>query len=239
MDKIEQLKKIIETSNDIVFFGGAGVSTESNIPDFRSASGLFNQNKYKYSAEEVLSSTFFNLHKTEFYDFYIKEMLHPNAKPNKAHIALTKLEQIGKLKAIITQNIDGLHQEANSHQVIELHGSVKRNYCIFCNHFYTEDELVQYKGICPKCHHYIKPDVVLYGEMLNQKNIEKALNYISHCDTLIVGGTSLSVYPAASFIQFFKGKNLVLINQEQTPYDKYATLVIHDKIGEILSKVTS
>lgn len=237
MESIEKLKELIKLSNNIVFFGGAGVSTESNIPDFRSEKGLYNQNKYQYRAEEILSRTFYNLHKEEFYHFYINEMIYPKAKPNQAHLALTKLEKQGKLKAIITQNIDGLHQEAGSKNVIELHGSVKRNHCLKCNTFYNELELIKYYGICPNCHNYIKPDVVLYEEMLKENDINDAILYISNCDTLIVGGTSLSVYPAASFIKFFKGENLVLINNEKTTYDQYATLIIRNKIGKVLSQV--
>ncbi|MBS5853309.1 MAG: NAD-dependent protein deacylase [Staphylococcus sp.] len=237
MESIEKLKELIKLSNNIVFFGGAGVSTESNIPDFRSEKGLYNQNKYQYRAKEILSRTFYNLHKEEFYHFYINEMIYPKAKPNQAHLALTKLEKQGKLKAIITQNIDGLHQEAGSKNVIELHGSVKRNHCLKCNTFYNELELIKYYGICPKCHNYIKPDVVLYEEMLKENDINDAILYISNCDTLIVGGTSLSVYPAASFIKFFKGENLVLINNEKTTYDQYATLIIRNKIGKVLSQV--
>ncbi len=235
MDKIEVLKKIIEKANNIVFFGGAGVSTESNIPDFRSDNGIYKKNNYPYPAEVMLSRDFYDFNKKAFYDFYFKEMIYKDAKPNNAHYALSKLEECGKLKAIITQNIDGLHQDAGSKKVIELHGSIKRNYCIKCHSFYNLDAFLKNEGICPKCGSYIKPDVVLYGEALNEEDIKKAIDYISKADTLIVGGTSLSVYPAAGFIKYFKGQNLILINKSSTPYDDVATLVIHKPIGEVLS----
>lgn len=237
MEKLQQLKEIIEHSNNIVFFGGAGVSTESNIPDFRSDAGLYKQKKYGYNPEQILSRTFFNNNKEIFYDFYFNEMLHPDAKPNKAHIALALLEKQEKLKAIITQNIDNLHQEAGSKNVIELHGSVKRNYCMKCHSFYNEEQMIKYHAICPICNNYIKPDVVLYEECLDNKIIDKALYYISTCDLLIVGGTSLSVYPAASFIRYFNGKYLILINRDKTSYDDYATIVIHDSISKVLESI--
>ncbi len=239
MEQIEKLKEIIDTSSNIVFFGGAGVSTESKIPDFRSDTGLYKQKKYTYNAETMLSRTFFDYHKKEFYDFYLHEMIYPNALPNLAHKALATLEARGKLQAIITQNIDGLHQEAGSRNVIELHGSVKRNYCMKCDHFYNELDIIKYKGICPKCGGYIKPDVVLYEEPLNEYAIEKAIYYIQNAEVLIIGGTSLSVYPAASFIQYFKGKYLVIINKETTSFDHYADVVINDPIGIVLDKVIS
>ena len=223
--ELETLKKWIDNSDNIVFFGGAGVSTESNIPDFRSDTGLYKQKKYGYNAEEILSRTFFNNHKDIFYKFYFDEMLHPNA------------EKEGKLRAVITQNIDGLHQDAGSKNVVELHGSVRRNHCIKCRGFYNEEEMIKYQGICPVCGSYIKPDVVLYEESLNDNVVDKAIYYISTCDVLIVGGTSLSVYPAASFIRYFKGKYLILINRDKTSYDDYASIVIHDSIGKVLESV--
>lgn len=234
--EITKLKEIIKKSHNIVFFGGAGVSTESKIPDFRSSNGLYQKTKYPYPAEVMLSKSFFDNHKKEFYDFYLKEMIYLDAMPNKAHIALTKLEKLHKLKAIITQNIDGLHQKAGSKNVIELHGSVKRNYCLDCHHFFNEKEIIKNQGICPFCQGYIKPDVVLYEEQLNMDNIDKAIDYIMKAETLIVGGTSLSVYPAASFIEYFHGKTLVLINEAKTAYDSYADLIIHEKIGDVLDE---
>ncbi len=240
MDKIEQLRKIIENSSSIVFFGGAGVSTESHIPDFRSDTGLYKR-KYPYPAEQMLSHSFYVKHPKEFFDFYFNEMIYEDAVPNKAHLALTKLEKQGKLKAIVTQNIDGLHQKAGSVNVLELHGSVMRNYCTQCKKSFTLDETIQLRdkdGI-PRCDNdqaIIKPDVVLYEEGLDQHIIYEAVNAISHADTLIVGGTSLVVYPAAGLIQYFQGKNLVLINKESTPMDSQATLVIHDSIGKVLDE---
>lgn len=237
MENLEKLKQIIQESNQIVFFGGAGVSTESNIPDFRSKTGLYKKNTGSYPAEVMLSRTFFDHHKKAFYDFYLHEMIYPNALPNVAHIALANLEKEGKLQAVITQNIDGLHQKAGSCNVIELHGSIKRNYCMNCKQFYTELDILQYQGICPFCGGYIKPDVVLYEEPLDNYAIEQAIYYITQADVLIVGGTSLSVYPATSLIRYFKGNYLVIINQETTPFDQLADLVIHDSIGTILSKI--
>lgn len=233
---IENFKSIIKDSNNIVFFGGAGVSTESNIPDFRSEKGLYNAvSNYGYSPEEMLSRTFFENNTEIFYKYYRENMLYLDAKPNNAHLALAKLEQQGKLKAIITQNIDGLHQLAGSKNVIELHGSVHRNYCRKCKKFYDANYIKDSKGI-PRCEcgGMIKPDVVLYEESLNYDNIEKAINYIEKANTLIIGGTSLAVYPAASFINYFRGENLILINKTPTSYDKMATLVINEKIGKVL-----
>lgn len=237
MEKIEQLKKIINETNQIVFFGGAGVSTESMIPDFRGNHGLYQKKNYPYPVEIMLSKTFFDHHKKEFYDFYLTEMIYPNALPNLAHIALATLEKGGKLQAVITQNIDGLHQKAGSKNVIELHGSVKRNYCMKCKHFYNELDIITYLGICPTCGGYIKPDVVLYEEPLNEEAIEQAIQYIMHAEVLIVGGTSLSVYPAAGFLQYFKGKYLIIINKDTTPFDHRANLVLNDSIGTVLGKV--
>lgn len=235
---ISDLRNIIKESNNIVFFGGAGVSTESNIPDFRSEKGLYNAvSKYGYSPEEMLSRTFFKNHTEIFYKYYKENMLYLDAKPNKAHFALAKLEHEGKLKAVITQNIDGLHQLAGSKNVIELHGSVHRNYCTGCKKFYDADFIRLSKGIprC-ECEKIVKPDVVLYEESLNYADIEKAINYIERAEVLIVGGTSLAVYPAASFINYFRGDKLVLINKSATPYDSKAALVINHPIGEVLER---
>lgn len=236
----DELKKIIEENDNIVFFGGAGVSTESNIPDFRSQSGIYSKKTYPYRAETMISSDFFYDHPDEFYDFYFNEMVYPNAQPNAAHIALAKLEEQGKLQAVITQNIDGLHQLAGSKEVLELHGSIHRNRCRRCHAAYTlEDMLKQKDGIprCPKCNGILKPEVVLYGESLDQQVIERAVAYIASADVVIVGGTSLVVYPAAGLLQYFRGKKLVLINKEETAMDSRADLVIHDAIGKVLGEV--
>lgn len=237
----ERLKKIIDKSDNIVFFGGAGVSTESNIPDFRSESGLYNaMNKYGRSPEEMLSHSFFKNHTETFFDYYKNNLIYRDAKPNKAHRALAKLEAQGKLKAVITQNIDGLHQKAGSRTVHELHGSVMRNYCMKCHQFYDLDYIMdEYhcKGgvpICPVCGGIIKPDVVLYEEPLDGDTIDKAVSAIQRADTLIIGGTSLVVYPAAGFVRYFRGNNLVLINKQETSFDAHADLVIHDAIGKVM-----
>ncbi len=237
----ERLKKIIENSKNIVFFGGAGVSTESNIPDFRSEKGLYKaMNDYGRSPEEMLSHSFFVHHTETFFDYYKKNLIYPDAKPNKAHRALAKLEAQGKLKAIVTQNIDGLHQKAGSKTVHELHGSVMRNYCMKCHQFYDLDYIMdEYhcKGgvpICPVCGGIIKPDVVLYEEPLDGDCMDKAMMAITRADTLIIGGTSLVVYPAAGFVRYFRGDNIVLINKQETPYDSHADLVIHDAIGKVM-----
>lgn len=232
----DTLREWIEASNNIVFFGGAGVSTESNIPDFRSVDGLYNQ-QYDYPPETILSHSFFMKKPEEFYRFYHNKMLFPNAKPNKAHLALAKLEKEGKLKAVITQNIDGLHQAAGSKEVLELHGSVHRNYCMKCGKFYGFEEILKSTGI-PRCScgGMIKPDVVLYEEGLDSNVIQKTLEYISNADMLIIGGTSLTVYPAASFINYYRGNKLVLINKSATPMDSKADLVIAQPIGEVLGK---
>lgn len=236
---MEQLKKILKENDNIVFFGGAGVSTESNIPDFRSNDGIYQQKKYPYPAEIMLSADFFHGHTKEFYDFYFNEMIYEHAVCNDAHKALAKLEQQGKLKAVITQNIDGLHQQAGSKEVLELHGSVQRNYCMHCHKFFDLNDILKQKDgipVCDKCGHTIKPDVVLYQESLNQDTLYKAINYIANADVLIVGGTSLVVYPAAGLLQYFKGHTLVLINRDETPYDSKADLVIHDSIGKVLKE---
>ncbi len=231
------LREIIDSSENIVFFGGAGVSTESGIPDFRSVDGLYNQ-KYDYPPEEILSHTFFKTHTDYFYNFYRDKMLALDAEPNAAHLKLAELESAGKLKAIVTQNIDGLHQKAGSKNVFELHGSVHRNYCEKCGKFYSAEFIKESVGI-PECEcgGVIKPDVVLYEEGLDSDVINGALDAISSADCLIVAGTSLNVYPAAGFIRYFRGKYFVLINRDATPADKLADLVIHGKVGEILSKI--
>lgn len=239
---LDKLKQVIDSSDNIVFFGGAGVSTESNIPDFRSADGLYNEKtKSRYRPEEILSHSFFVSHTGEFYDFYRSKMIYLDAKPNDAHIALAKLEQRGKLKAVITQNIDGLHQMGGSKEVLELHGSVHRNYCMSCGKFYPVEAVVSSKGIprCTGCNGIIKPDVVLYEESLNSYVLEKSAEYITKAEVLIVGGTSLTVYPAAGLVQYFRGKHLVLINKSPTPYDSQADILIKDRIGETLKKVVS
>ncbi|MBP3921588.1 MAG: NAD-dependent protein deacylase [Ruminiclostridium sp.] len=231
------LQEIINDSESIVFFGGAGVSTESGIPDFRSTDGLYNQ-KYDFPPETILSHRYFVTHTADFYKFYRDKMIYSDAKPNKAHIALAKLEQSGKLKAVITQNIDNLHQKAGSKTVYELHGSVYRNYCMDCKKAYGIEKILNSTGVptC-ECGGIIKPDVVLYEENLNEDVISGAVNAISNCDTLIIAGTSLTVYPAAGFVGYFKGRHLVLINRDKTSYDKYAELVIREKVGEVLGEI--
>ena len=231
------LQEIINNSENIVFFGGAGVSTESGIPDFRSVDGLYNQ-KYDYPPEEILSHTFFVTNTEYFYNFYRDKMLALDAMPNAAHLKLAELEEAGKLTAVVTQNIDGLHQKAGSKTVYELHGSVHRNYCTKCGKFYGVEYIKNSDGI-PKCEcgGIIKPDVVLYEEGLDNNTVNGALNAISNADCLIVAGTSLNVYPAAGFIRYFKGKYFVLINRDATPADSSADLVIHDSVGKILSEI--
>lgn len=232
-----QLQQIINESNNIVFFGGAGVSTESGIPDFRSVDGLYNQ-KYDYPPEEILSHTFFKTHTEYFYDFYRDKMLVLDAEPNAAHLKLAELEQAGKLTAVVTQNIDGLHQKAGCKNVFELHGSVHRNYCTSCHKFYNAEYIKSSKGV-PRCNcgGIIKPDVVLYEEGLDDNTVSGAINAIKNADCLIVAGTSLNVYPAAGFIRYFCGKYFVLINRDPTPADSMADLVIHDKVGKVLSAI--
>ncbi len=236
MEAEKQLKSWIEESENIVFFGGAGVSTESGIPDFRSQDGLYHQ-QYDYPPEQILSHTFYMKHPEEFYRFYRNKMLVSGAKPNKAHLALAKLEREGRLKAVITQNIDGLHQAAGSREVLELHGSVHRNYCLRCGKFYGPEAIEQSSGV-PKCScgGMIKPDVVLYEEGLDMDVLNRAVNYISRADVLIVGGTSLTVYPAAGLIDYYRGNRLVLINRDATALDSRADLVIGGKMGEVLGE---
>lgn len=237
MDKIVKLREMIEKSSRIVFFGGAGVSTESNIPDFRSADGLY-QEKYHYPPEQVVSHTFFVQKPELFYDFYKNKMMYLDAKPNKAHLKLAELEKVGKLTTVITQNIDGLHQMAGSENVLELHGSIRRNYCQKCGKFYDAKYVKEHPGI-PKCEcgGVIKPDVVLYEEGLDNVIINKALKAISEADMLIIGGTSLVVYPAAGFVDYFHGDNLVVLNKSTTSRDAYADLCIQEPIGEVLGAV--
>lgn len=237
MEEINKLQSIVDESDNIVFFGGAGVSTESGIPDFRSVDGLYNQ-KYKYPPETIISHSFYRRDPEEFYRFYKDKMLFPEAKPNKAHMKLAELEAAGKLKAVITQNIDGLHQMAGSRRVIELHGSVHRNYCERCHKFYDLRYVIDAPGV-PKCScgGTIKPDVVLYEEGLNNQDIEDAIYYISEADTLIIGGTSLVVYPAAGLIRYFRGRHLVVINMSPTQSDREADLLITDKIGSVLDQI--
>ena len=236
--EIERLQKMIDESNKIVFFGGAGVSTESGIPDFRSAEGLYHQ-AYRYSPEEVVSHSFFVTHTEAFYEFYKEKMMILDAKPNPAHLKLTELEQAGKLSAVVTQNIDGLHQLAGSKKVYELHGSIQRNYCMDCHTFYDAEYVKNAEGIprCKKCGGIIKPDVVLYEEGLDSQTIQGAVRAIVDADMLISGGTSLVVYPAAGFIDYFQGKNLVLINRSETARTVRTDLVISAPIGKILGQI--
>ena len=240
--EIEKLTQILRDSNNIVFFGGAGCSCESGIPDFRSASGLWNEKlKINLTPEQLVSHTMFMKYPKEFFEFYRDKLIYPDAKPNAAHIALAKLEEMGKLKAVVTQNIDGLHQAAGSKHVYELHGSVLRNYCVKCHAFYDEKFILESKGIptCPKCGGKVKPDVVLYEEGLDNDVITGAVRAISQADTLIIGGTSLVVYPAAGLIDYFRGKNLVLINKSSTSADNKADLVIHEAIGKVLGEAVN
>ena len=240
--EIEKLTQILRDSNNIVFFGGAGCSCESGIPDFRSASGLWNEKlKINLTPEQLVSHTMFMKYPKEFFEFYRDKLIYPDAKPNAAHIALAKLEEMGKLKAVVTQNIDGLHQAAGSKNVYELHGSVLRNYCVKCHAFYDEKFILESKGVptCTKCGGNVKPDVVLYEEGLDDNVIKGAIAAISKADTLIIGGTSLVVYPAAGLINYFRGKNLVLINKSSTSADNKADLVIHEAIGKVLGETVN
>lgn len=237
MDNIEKFCDIVRYSNNIVFFGGAGISTESGIPDFRSVDGLYNQN-YDYPPEEILSNTFFRKNTKEFYRFYRHKMLALSAKPNAAHLKLAELEKCRKLKAVVTQNIDGLHQAAGSKKVYELHGSVHRNYCMCCHKFYDVETIALSNGV-PKCEcgGIIKPDVVLYEESLDDEVIGGAVKAISEADVLIIGGTSLNVYPASGLIRYFRGSSLIIINMSPTPMDSHADLLIQEKLGEVFSKI--
>lgn len=233
MDTIEQFLKWVKESDNIVFFGGAGVSTESGIPDFRSVDGLYNQ-QYKYPPETILSHSFYRNNPEEFYRFYRNKMLCLDAKPNITHYKLAELEKAGKLKGIVTQNIDGLHQKAGSCNVIELHGSVLRNYCERCHKFYGIDKIIDSEGVpmC-ECGGRIKPDVVLYEEGLDDNNITNAVNCIRHADMLIIGGTSLGVYPAAGLIDYYRGDKMVLINKSATPYDNRADILINEPLADV------
>ena len=238
MERIEKLREIINESGNIVFFGGAGVSTESGIPDFRSVDGLYNQ-KYDYPPETILTHTFYRHYPEEFFRFYKDKMLCLTAKPNAAHLKLAKWEQEGKLKAVITQNIDGLHQAAGSKRVLELHGSVLRNYCEKCGKFFDAEYMLHSKGApkCDDCGGAIKPDVVLYEEGLDNQTLSDAVSYISKADVLIIGGTSLVVYPAAGLIDYYRGNKLILINKTPTARDSGADLVVQGSIGEIFSSL--
>ena len=238
MDAIENFLEMVKESDNIVFFGGAGVSTESGIPDFRSVDGLYNQ-KYDYPPETILSHSFYRRNPEEFYRFYRDKMLCLDAEPNITHIRLAQLEQAGKLKGVVTQNIDGLHQKAGSKNVMELHGSVLRNYCERCGEFMSAEEILHATGVpkCPCCGGPVKPDVVLYEEGLNQRTLEDAIACIRNADVLIVGGTSLAVYPAAGLIDYYRGDKLVLINKSATPMDRRANLLIQDGLGKVFSRI--
>lgn len=235
-ERVDLLEQWIKESDNVVFFGGAGVSTESGIPDFRSVDGLYNQ-QYDYPPETIISHSFYRKNPEEFYRFYKNKMLFPDAQPNAAHKALAKLEQQGKVRAVITQNIDGLHQAAGSKEVLELHGSVHRNYCTRCGKFFGLSDILGMNGV-PRCEcgGIIKPDVVLYEEGLDQETLQKAVCYIQNAEILIIGGTSLTVYPAAGLIDYYRGKKLVLINKTATPMDERADLVISAPIGEVFER---
>ncbi len=238
-ESIKELNKIINQYDNIVFFGGAGVSTESGIPDFRSVDGLYHQ-QYDYPPETILSHSFYRKKPEEFYRFYRNKMLFLNAQPNDAHKKLAELEEQGKLRAVITQNIDGLHQAAGSKVVLELHGSVLRNYCEDCHTFYDVQTILNSEGVpkCTECSGPIKPDVVLYEEGLNQKTLNAAINYIRNAQVLIIGGTSLAVYPAAGLIDYFTGDKIVVINKSSTPRDNFADLLIQAPIGEVFRQIS-
>ena len=236
-DKLKQLKELIAESNNIVFLGGAGVSTESGIPDFRSGAGIYNtESGTKYRPIDIIAHDFFMEHTEIFYDFYKRKLIYPDAKPNKAHKALVRLERQGKLKAIITQNIDNLHQEAGSKCVIELHGSVFRNYCMECGKKFDTEYVVAQEGVphCDKCGGIVRPDIVLYEENLEHKNVDDAIKAVKKCDLMIIAGTSLTVYPAATFAQFLKHNRIVIINKSSTYMDLKALLTIHDNVGDVL-----
>ena len=239
MTSVERLRKILSESSRAVFFGGAGMSTESGIPDFRSATGIYNQKLHKtFSPEEMASYSFFIKHPEDFFDFYRKRFIYLDAKPNAGHFALAELERRGNLAAVVTQNIDGLHQLAGSKTVYELHGSIRRSYCTSCGEKYGVEYILENRPIpyCEKCGGIVKPDVVLYEESLDQNVLMSSIRAIAEADTLIVGGTSLIVYPAAGLIDYFHGEHLILINKSETRADKFAELVIRENIGETLSK---
>ena len=240
MNSIDEIVNVIKNSDNVVFFGGAGVSTESGIPDFRSVDGLYNQ-KYDYPPETILSHTFYRKKTSEFYRFYKDKMILKGAKPNVIHLSLAKLEEAGKVKAVITQNIDGLHQMAGSKEVLELHGSVHRNYCEECGKFFAADYILQAKDV-PKCDEtgcsgFVKPDVVLYEEGLNDETIRKSIDYIRNADVLIIGGTSLAVYPAAGLIDYYRGNKLILINKSSTPRDSAADYIYHGSLSDVFAKL--
>ncbi len=240
MDNIQKLKKWVEESNNIVFFGGAGVSTESGIPDFRGETGIYQTiSEYGINPETILSHTFFENNKEVFFDYCKKHLVFPDAKPNAAHYGLAELEKQGKLKAVITQNIDNLHQAAGSKNVLELHGTLYKNYCIKCGKKFDIDYVLNSDGVpkCDKCGGVVRPDVVLYEESLDMDVMQKAVNYIASCDMLIIGGTSLAVYPAAGLINYYNGNKLVLINKSTTNLDNRADLALHMNIGEVFSKI--
>ena len=238
-DKINQLKKLIAESKNIVFLGGAGVSTESGIPDFRSGAGIYNtESGTKYRPIDIIAHDFFMEHPEDFFDFYKRKLIYPDARPNKAHKALVRLERQGKLKAIITQNIDNLHQEAGSKCVIELHGSVFRNYCMDCGKKFNIEYIAAQEGVphCDRCGGIVRPDIVLYEENLEHENVDNAIKAVKKCDLMIIAGTSLTVYPAATFAQFLKHDRIVIINKSSTYMDLKALLTIHDNVGEVLDK---
>ncbi len=240
MEKINKLCEIINNAKRAVFFGGAGVSTESGIPDFRGQDGIYKM-EYDYPPEEILSHDFFENHPVEFWRFYFNKMVYTEAKPNKAHLKIAEMEKAGKLAAVITQNIDGLHQAAGSKTVYELHGSIHRNHCTKCGKFFDLDYIHSCRdklvALCDRCGGMIKPDVVLYGESLSTETLTESVKSIANADVMIVGGTSLNVYPAAGLLNYFNGDNLVLINKSSTPYDSKANLIINDRIGEVLGQV--
>lgn len=239
-EKMEKFIELVKNSDNVVFFGGAGVSTESNIPDFRSTTGLYTTSKNeKYPPEYMLSHSCYRDNTEDFYEFYKEKMIYKDAKPNDAHKALAKLEEIGKLKAVITQNIDGLHQMAGSKEVLELHGSILRNYCTKCNKFYDLDYIIESDlvPICSECSSVVKPDVVLYEEGLDMDVVNRAINFIKKADVLIVGGTSLRVYPAAGLLDYYNSDKLILINKGATSYDSYARYNFNDSIGKVLKEL--
>lgn len=238
-NKVQELVKILQESENIVFFGGAGISTSSGIPDFRSSTGLYSRKLNKnFSPEQAVSHSFLITYPEEFFDFYKKNLIYPDAKPNDCHYALAELEKMGKLKGVVTQNIDGLHQAAGSKAVYELHGSIHRNYCIKCGAEYDAEFIIKSNGIpkCDKCGKTVRPDVVLYEEGLDQNVISGAINAISKADTLIIGGTSLVVYPAAGLIDYFRGRNLILINKSSTSADSRADLIINEDIAKVMKE---
>lgn len=237
MENLEKLKTWVQESKRIVFFGGAGVSTESGIPDFRSVDGLYNQ-KFDYPPETIISHSFFLKNPEYFFRFYREKMLPLGFSPNITHKKLAQWEEVGKLTAVITQNIDGLHQKAGSHRVLELHGSVLRNYCMKCHKSYSAEYVKNSQGICRcDCGGIVKPDVVLYEESLDSQVLEKSIYAIAQCDLLIVGGTSLTVYPAAGLLRYYPGHRLVLINRDETPYDNQADLVLHESLGKVFEQL--